>query len=298
MITLLVSSLTFVVMAHLDLGTTSYSCARTLIEGCMAWMLLCAEAIVVEKCALLSLEQSNLLHSVVWGSNSALGFVGSITGGLALIGSSYCVGFDLTAASLAATAIIVFATFGEAKRSVPPPTQTLGSAMHTLWEVVRNPIHMKLAVFIMLYGAVPDMDPQPLFFYYTNQMKMSTVEMAEYSGWQQGSGLIGTLVYGAFFSQYSLRSVVVSAVLVSALLQCTHILLLTETNHHFGISSTALIALNAAVCTIFQTVLTIPLYSASSLLCPRGLEAVAFAFFTSMGNFGNSESHPLRMYTF
>ena len=48
-------------------GLTNYVTLSTLSEVGMAWMFVCAQAVVVERSASLSSQQSNLLQSLIWG---------------------------------------------------------------------------------------------------------------------------------------------------------------------------------------------------------------------------------------
>ena len=158
--------------------------------------------------------------------------------------------------------------------------------MYTLWTTVSDSTRLWPAIYIFIFSVIPEMDPQPLFYFYTNKLGIDAAEMTAYSAWQQGIGVLGIVFYGAFLSKYPVRTVMNICIIVLALLQCSHLLLLT--GHTHGIPDWVLIAVNGAVSSIWLTVMYVPLYSLAALLCPEGLEALTFAFFTSASNFGNS----------
>eukprot|EP00658_Telonema_sp_P-2_P004244 TRINITY_DN11594_c0_g1_i19.p1 TRINITY_DN11594_c0_g1~~TRINITY_DN11594_c0_g1_i19.p1 ORF type:complete len:347 (-),score=53.03 TRINITY_DN11594_c0_g1_i19:50-1090(-) len=71
-----------------QLTVWSYCAMRVTVEACLAWMLVCAEALVVQRSEGLSMDQNNRIQSVVQLSGALFFTTGGVTGAFAYSQSS------------------------------------------------------------------------------------------------------------------------------------------------------------------------------------------------------------------
>merc|ERR1711908_79466 len=82
---------------------------------------------------------------------------------------------------------------------------SLHRLLRVLYATITEVSRLKLALYMLIFSTIPDTDPQPLFYYYTNHLGMDTQEMTIYTTWQQGIAMALILLYGAMLGKYPVR---------------------------------------------------------------------------------------------
>ncbi|MEO0949070.1 MAG: folate/biopterin family MFS transporter, partial [Cyanobacteria bacterium J06641_5] len=107
------------------------------------------------------------------------------------------------------------------------------------------------------------------------------------------AALIGVWIYNRFLKTMSLRRILGAAVVLSATLGMTPLILVTHANRAIGISDRWFSLSDSAVLTVLGQVSFMPVLVLAASICPAGVEATLFALLMSVFNAGGIASNAL-----
>jgi len=258
--------------------------SQTLINTAICVAFLCGEAVVVEHSQGSNRAHANKLQVWIWGSNTVGAFVGSTIGGQLEALVNYKIVFFL---SIFPPLIgIPFQWNPSLERNVEKH-RPFCEYFWELWCCIKNKHYWGCALWLFLYNATPSMG-STTFYYYTNILHVDKETMSLTGTVGSIAGFYGYWIYYRYFSQTSARPFMFWGNIIVTLLGALQLLLFTGYNKVLGIPNIPFIYLDDTVMSVASQVISIPPLAVVAMMCPSGMEATVFCFFTALTNFSSN----------
>eukprot|EP00340_Litonotus_pictus_P008186 CAMPEP_0170515606 /NCGR_PEP_ID=MMETSP0209-20121228/2020_1 /TAXON_ID=665100 ORGANISM="Litonotus pictus, Strain P1" /NCGR_SAMPLE_ID=MMETSP0209 /ASSEMBLY_ACC=CAM_ASM_000301 /LENGTH=414 /DNA_ID=CAMNT_0010800173 /DNA_START=923 /DNA_END=2170 /DNA_ORIENTATION=+ len=150
---------------------------------------------------------------------------------------------------------------------------------------IKLPIIYKPVVFILLYMATPSYS-DPLFYFYTTELKFSPIIMGRLKLVYGIASVIGIFLYNKYLRAISFKRIIWATTLLSIFFNMLTIIVVERLNTYVGIPDLYFCLTTDALTVALAEINTMPLLVLACNLCPKNIEGTLYAFLMSVSNFG------------
>jgi len=252
-----------------------------------------AKAMLVEKCEGQSGVFASFLQSFYWISMYSVAVPTTLLGGYMVQHGSKRTMYGLTC--IWPLLMVLAAFFLKEARSAT--VQPICKQLKKLWVVLRGegqggyPI-WKPSLFVLLFAMGPGAGAT-LFYFFTEKLHLEPEFIALSGTISTIFSLIGAVVYQAYLTNVSYRTLLVGASIVATFFSALPLLVVMRWNIQMGIPDKAFIATDSAMTSAVSEIALLPLLVLASRICPPGVEGTLYALIMSISNLGSAISNEL-----
>lgn len=289
------------------LGTLAWLALATVVDSVAGalWMLglaslsiavgdVIVDSVVVERARGESQSKLGSLQSLCWGVSACGGLITAYLSGWLIELVSPRGVFAITAVFplipvLAAGAIAETPVLKEDRAALVAQSRV---QVGKLWQAIRQRSIWMPTAFILLWQLTPGAE-SALFYFTTNELGFEAEFLGRVRLATSVAALIGVWIYNRFLKAVPLRRILGAAVVLSATMGMTPLLLVTHANRALGIGDRWFSLSDSAILTVLGQVSFMPVLVLAASLCPAGIEATLFALLMSAFNAGGIASNAL-----
>lgn len=142
------------------------------------------------------------------------------------------------------------------------------------------------AAFMILFSSTPSYN-DAFFFFITDELKITKLQLSINSIFTIISVLIGILAYRYYFKKFSFKSMITIGILLSFLFSFLAYYQVKRFNLLLHIPDFILIIFTSSITYLIYEIFSMPLVSLAAILCPKNLEATGFSIFMAAINLGS-----------
>ena len=153
----------------------------------------------------------------------------------------------------------------------------------------------KPVIFIFLYMIAPSYS-DPLFYFYTNELKFTPNIMGRLKLIYGFASVIGIWIFNKYLRNVGFKKIMWVTTILSMLFNMLSIILVKRINVRFGIPDYIFCMTADALTTALAEINTMPLLVLACNICPKNIEGTLFAFLMSVINMGSLISNQMGSY--
>jgi predicted MFS family arabinose efflux permease len=147
----------------------------------------------------------------------------------------------------------------------------------------------KPVIFILLYTSTPSYS-DPMFYFYTNELKFTPSIMGRLKLIYGIASVIGITMYNKYLKNVEFKKIMFWSTVISMIFNMFSVILVTRLNLYYGISDFVFCMTADLLTTALAEINTMPLLVLACNLCPKNIEGTLYAFLMSVMNFGSLAS--------
>ncbi len=289
------------------LGTAAWLALATVVDsvaGALSMLVLASlsiaigdviiDSLVVERARGESQGQIGSLQSLCWGVAALGGLITAYLSGWLVDRVSPRGVFAITAI-FPLIPVLVAGSIAEAPISSDTRAALVARSreqIDRLWQAIRQRSIWMPTAFILLWQLTPGAE-SALFYFSTNELGFEAEFLGRVRLVTSVAALLGVWIYNRFLKAVPLRQILGAAVVLSATLGMTPLILVTHANRALGIGDRWFSLSDSAVLTVLGQISFMPVLVLAASLCPVGVEATLFALLMSIFNAGGLVSNVL-----
>lgn len=160
------------------------------------------------------------------------------------------------------------------------------------WSFLKMDFIYRPVIFIFLYMLAPSYG-DPLFFFYTNELKFTPLVMGRLRLIYGIASVTGIWVYNKYLKSVPFNTIMWWTTILSIIFNMFSIVLVTRFNLILGIPDFVFCMAADALTTALAEINTMPLLVLACNICPKNIEGTLYAFLISVLNFGSLCSNQL-----
>lgn len=147
--------------------------------------------------------------------------------------------------------------------------------------VIRHPKIMRIMIIVVSVLLIPSFS-STWRYYFTNVLKLSPQDLGDLTFMSSCGYLIGIIAMNTFFKGVKLKGFYRSTTIISSILLSTGLFLLFDWYKALHIAPMLFCAMNSVVSNFVSEINILPILALCCRFCPKGLEAMSYAFFMSI----------------
>lgn len=168
----------------------------------------------------------------------------------------------------------------------------LKQQLKLFWSFLKLEQIYKPVIFIFMYMITPSYG-DPLFYFYTNELKFSPLTMGRLRLVYGVATIVGIWIYNKYLKNVSFKLIIWATTILSMVFNLFSIVLVTRLNLVLGIPDFWFCLTADALTTALAEINTMPLLVLACNICPKDIEGTLYAFLMSVLNLGNLISSQL-----
>lgn len=155
--------------------------------------------------------------------------------------------------------------------------------------LLRNKV-LQMMLFVCFINMTPSFDVISTF-YMTDRLKFTTEDLANFSTVATICYIIGLLVYSYWGKNVEPKRFFVATNFMMWVINCSFLLVVTETITRWGYSNKVFCILNQGVYAFVAEMNSMPVLAIWCAICPKNLEATSITLFTGLSNLSSNLSN-------
>ena len=152
-------------------------------------------------------------------------------------------------------------------------------------DFIKLPIIYRPVIFILLYMTTPSYS-DPLFYFYTTELKFSPMIMGRLKLVYGCASVLGIYCFNKYLRNVSFKRIIWVTTILSIMFNMLTIIVVKRINVLIGIPDLAFCLFTDALTIVLAEINTMPLLVLACNLCPKNIEGTLYAFLMSVTNFG------------
>lgn len=162
---------------------------------------------------------------------------------------------------------------------------TLKGQFILLKEMIKQPNFCKTALYTLIYSITPGYSTV-LFFFYTNDLKFSPIQMGNVKMIYGISVIIGMVIFRLFLQKVKFKKVMMISICLDILFNLNMILLIKHINRSLNIPDIVYVLVSESFLNSTSEIMTMPLLILVCNVCPKKIEGTLYALFMAIMNLG------------
>ena len=162
---------------------------------------------------------------------------------------------------------------------------TLKGQLILLKTMLKQSNFCKTALYTLIYSITPGYSTV-LFFFYTNDLKFTPIQMGNIRMIYGIAVIIGMIIFRLFLQKVQFKKVMMISIFLDVIFNLNMIILLKHLNRVIGIPDIAYVLISESFLNSTNEIMTMPLLILVCNVCPKNIEGTLYALFMGIMNLG------------
>lgn len=162
---------------------------------------------------------------------------------------------------------------------------TLKGQFILLKEMIKQPNFCKTAIYTLIYSLTPGYSTV-LFFFYTNDLGFSPIQMGNIKMIYGIAVIIGMIIFRLFLQKVQFKKIMMISICLDILFNLNMILLIKHINRSLNIPDIVYVLISESFLNSTSEIMTMPLLILVCNVCPKNVEGTLYALFMGIMNLG------------